>query len=145
MANINGSAPSHRVWEFRSESATWIAWSSGYDPPQPAAGSAAAIAMADLKVCHELAPSSMLDRTAAIALARLLRAIRRGEGLEVLAGRAYAGAGPHPRACLGFRSIRAAAAATGLSRRQICRLCGFPGYSGRNGRKIGPDCQNGTP
>jgi hypothetical protein len=143
LANINGCTPAHRVWEFRNETQTWITWHVGYDPPTPAAGSAAALA--DLQVCHELAPASMLDRAGAIALAALLRSIRRKEGLKVLAGRVYRGAGEHPRPCLGYRSIRAAAAATGLSRRQICRLCGFPGYSGRRGGKIDTDCQNGTP
>ncbi|BBO34208.1 hypothetical protein PLANPX_3820 [Lacipirellula parvula] len=133
MSNCEGNQPSHRVWEFKGDGRTWIAWAVGHDPPEPTPGSAASRAFDSLTPCNELAPSSMLDKAAAIALARLIKGIRRGQGLEVLAGRAFGGSGPI-RPAGGCRSLRALARMLGCSRRQASKYAGFDDYDGRSGR-----------
>ena len=78
----------------------------------------------------ETVPTSPLTASAAAQLAKLLR--RRGG--PWLSGRDYLGSGPW-RPCLGFPSVRAAAAAMGVSRRRIYQMAGLGDYDGgRNGR-----------
>ena len=120
MSNYNGCLAGSRVWEFRDATRTWITWSVGYDPPTPRAGSAAA-AWPTLQVCNELAPSVMIDKVTAAGVARLLRTIRRREGLVILHERPFRGPSP-PRAAGGEVSIRALARRLGCSRRQAAKF-----------------------
>lgn len=112
MGNFNGCLGGSRVWEFRSESATWIVWRVGHDPPTPRAGSAAAAW--PLPPCTDLAPASMFDKSTAAAVARLLRAIRRREGLVILHDRVFGRSGP-AKPIGGCRSIRELSRTLGVS------------------------------
>ncbi len=124
MGNFNGCLAGHRVWEFRNATQTWITWSVGFDPPTPRAGTAAA-AWSTLTACSDLAPSVMLDKVTAANVARLLRSIRRREGLQVLWDRPFRGPSP-PTPAGGEPSIRALARRLGVSRRRAARFsdCG---------------------
>lgn len=116
MGNFNGCHGSSRVWEFRSETATWIVWSVGHDPPTPRAGSAAA-AWRTLTPCTDLAPSVMLDKSTAANVAKLLRTIRRREGLTILHDREFGRRGP-AKPIGGCRSIRELSRLLGVSFRR---------------------------
>jgi len=129
MPKNHDSGPNayHRVWEFRNKSATWIVWKIGHDPPVPTVGSALA-AWGTLAVCYDLAPGTMFTRPAATAVARLLRSIRRGEGLTILHDRQFGRPPGHPRPVtidgVNYRSEKQAAAVLGISRTLVRRLSG---------------------
>ena len=147
MANFTGCLGGSRVWEFKGDGCSWVTWSVGHDPPTPRAGSAAA-AWLTLTVCNELAPATMFDRKTALALVALLKTIRRREGLRILAGRSYTGSGPHPVPVAGYRSMRAAARALGISRYGAAAAAGRPYLSGKTRRSdfddsSGSDGRNG--
>jgi len=127
MPNPNGPHAYHRVWEFRNKSATWIVWKIGHDPPTPRAGLALA-AWPTLTVCYDLAPGTMFTRPVATAIARLLRAIRRGEGLTILHNRHFCHPPGHPRPVMidgvNYRSEKQASLMLGISRTLVRRLSG---------------------
>ena len=116
MSNFNGCHGGHCVREFRDATRTWITWSIGFDPPVPSAGSALA-AFASLTPCLELAPATMFTRSVASNVARLLRTIRRGEGMTILHDRDFTLPGPATPVG-GCRSIRELSRSLGISFRR---------------------------
>jgi hypothetical protein len=150
MANFNGREPASHCWCWADEGGTpkYIGWGSlnaDGQPPwqqlwdqrerQPGQlGDWLRSLDAQPALDWSRCPTSAMPASAAAALAKLLRRLA---GVELLRNRVYRGAGPR-RPCLGYRSVTAAAAALGVSRRQICRLCGFPGYSDRPAPKKDP-------
>ena len=116
MGNFNGCLGGSRVWEFRSESATWIVWRVGYDPPTPRAGSAAA-AWPTLTPCTDLTPCVLVDKVTAANVAKLMRRIRRDQGLVVLHDRDFVRPGP-AKPVGGCRSIRELSRTLGVSFRR---------------------------
>jgi hypothetical protein len=137
--NPNGCANFSRVWEFRvpGDHRTWITWSVGYDEPRPVAGAVLAwFAECNPRPDLSLAPAVFLPRPGAIALAKLLRRIRRRDGLTVLHDRTYGGSRPMRPAC-DCRSIRSLAAKLGISRRQASKYAGYSDYDGRSDRSAG--------
>lgn len=124
MSNFNGCLGGSRVFEFRSATASWIVWSVGHDPPTPCAGAALA-AWPTLQVCNDLAPASMLDKPTAAAVARLLRSIRRREGVRILHDRPFRRGPARPAG--GEVSIRALARRLGVSWRQAAKFADSAG------------------
>jgi len=116
MGNFNGCLGGSRVWEFKGDGCTWITWSVGYDQPTPRAGSALS-EFSSLTPCTDLAPSVMVDKVTAAGVAKLVRQIRRNQGMTILHDRDFTLPGP-AKPVAGCRSIRELSRTLGVSFRR---------------------------
>ena len=150
-ANREGGAlPYHFVWEWRwSNRRVYIGWGVGLSPWTnftAVAGSDLEALLREATPCLDwtLVPSTGFTRPAVVEVAKLLRKVRRNQGFTLVRSRPYAGAGLHPVPLGGYRSMRAAARALGISRYAAAAAAGRPYRNGKTRRSDFNDSADST-
>jgi len=137
MASPNGASPSHCCWEWRFPDSRrrFISYGFGFSPwlsftPLPGSEIEALLCEDRQPVLDwSLVPSVSLTHSTAVAVAQLVRKLRRDQGLVLVQYRAYGPfCRPRPITVGGvtFPNEAAASRALGISRRQVANLAGRP-------------------